>query len=97
MRSSGGTNLGLPCAVVARTKSRIACFAALSFHDASAASGAVCAWARVEISVPDNAGSRAKLETKVRRSMPEGKLLDFIGSLRVVFDLSLDYHQRTFG
>src|SRR5262245_15756166 len=70
IRSSGGTNLGLPCSVVTRTKSRIACFAGPSFHDARDALDAVCAWATAGRNVPDRAGSRAKLVTKVRRSIP---------------------------
>ena len=36
MRSSGGTNFGLAGSVVARTKSKIACFAAPSFQEGSA-------------------------------------------------------------
>ena len=40
MRSAGGTNCGLPCVVVACTKSTMAFFAGPSFHDGS---GSVCA------------------------------------------------------
>ena len=40
MRSSGGTNFGLPCSVVARTKSTMACLAGPSFHEGSGS------WAR---------------------------------------------------
>ena len=43
MRSAGGTNLGLPCVVVACTNSTIACLAGPSFHEGS---GSVWAWAR---------------------------------------------------
>jgi hypothetical protein len=82
IRSSGGTNWALARSVVVRTKSRIACFAGPSFHDASAAApDVVCAWASVENSVPDRAGSKARLETRARRSMPEDKLSDFMGNL----------------
>ena len=35
MRSAGGTNLGLPCVVVACTNSTIACLAGPSFHEGS--------------------------------------------------------------
>src|SRR6266576_1000672 len=41
MRSSGGTNRGLPCVVVALTNSTMACFAGPSFHEESGS--AACA------------------------------------------------------
>src|SRR5262249_54473639 len=40
MRSSGGTKFGFARSVVDRTKSRIACFAGPSFHEASSFAGA---------------------------------------------------------
>ena len=40
MRSSGGTNFGLPCVVVSFTKAMIACFAGPSFQEDSGSSAA---------------------------------------------------------
>src|SRR6185312_4604453 len=58
--------------VVARTKSRIACFAGPSFHDASGdPPDVVCAWASVGGHEADRTGSTARLETNVRRSIPD--------------------------
>src|SRR6516164_3516899 len=68
MRCSGGRNFELPCSVVARTKSSIACLAAPSFHDGNGlADGAVCADAGSVRSGPDKAGNSARLETRARR------------------------------
>src|SRR5271165_3706433 len=43
MRSSGGTNFGLPLSVVVFTNSRIACFAGPSFHEGSGSAAVVAA------------------------------------------------------
>src|ERR1700742_5386281 len=78
MRSSGGTNFELPCSVVARTKSSIACFAGPSFHDWSERScvGWVCAVdGRGRL---DKAGSSARPEISTRRLMSDNKRPDSI-------------------
>ena len=64
MRSSGGTKLGLARSVVACTKSRIACFAGPSFHEAS---GVVCACAAVVPNSVGSAGSAASTPSMKRR------------------------------
>src|SRR5438034_2482726 len=57
-RSTGGTNFGLPCVVVACTNSTIACFAAPSFHEGS---GSVCANdCALAVSQANNANRRTK-------------------------------------
>src|SRR5262245_46757110 len=71
MRCSGGTNFGLVWSVVTRTKSRIACFAGPSFHDARGDPPDVCAWASVGGHEADRTGSAARPETSVRRSIPD--------------------------
>jgi len=80
MRSSGGTNFGLVDSVVARTKSRIACFAGPSFHAGSRALG-VCAEAELDKKGADKVGRNAKVETRARRSIladgSVGFILDF--------------------
>jgi hypothetical protein len=71
--------------VVTRTKSRIARFAAPSFHEGNAPPGAVvCAGAEVESSVPDKAGSPANVESNVRRLTSEK------GGLCLMIDLLSD-------
>src|SRR5258708_33025675 len=70
MRSSGGTKLGLACSVVARTKSRMACFAAPSFHDGNGPpDGAACACAAAGRSSCGNAGPAANPASRTRRLM----------------------------
>src|SRR6476620_5693424 len=72
MRGSGGTNFARAGYGVTRTKSRIACFAGPSFHDASGdPADVVCACAGVAGHEADRTGRTARLETKVRRSIPD--------------------------
>jgi len=61
--------------MVARTKSKIACFAGPSFHDGSNPPG-VCAGAETGRSGADNAGSSANVESRTRRLIPEGFMFD---------------------
>jgi hypothetical protein len=63
--------------MVARTKSKIACFAGPSFHDGSNPPG-VCAGAETGRSGPDNAGSSANVESRTRRLIPEEGAIDFM-------------------
>src|SRR5262245_48931052 len=59
--------------MVARTKSKIACFAGPSFHDGNRPTdGANCADADRGPSAADIAGSIANVESKTRRLIPEG-------------------------
>src|SRR5262245_1715584 len=59
--------------MVARTKSKIACFAAPSFHEGNRpTNGANCADADRGPSAADIAGSIANVESKTRRLTPEG-------------------------
>src|SRR5271166_4453125 len=61
--------------MVARTKSRIACFTGPSFHDGSKLPEVtVCAGAETGRSVGDKAGSAARVESRTRRFMP---MIDF--------------------
>src|SRR5260221_7800609 len=84
MRSSAGTNFELPCSVVARTKSRIACFAAPSFQEASGALGVVCALIGEEGSVVDRNGNKMRFKARVRRVIPGDRSSDFIAVLAIM-------------
>src|ERR1019366_3318141 len=66
IRSAGGTNFGLAWSVVARTKSRIACFAGPSFQDGRTLDGA-CPIATTGTNAAAAASSTGKAEIKVRR------------------------------
>jgi hypothetical protein len=70
MRSSGATKFLLDWSVVARTKSRIACFAGPSFHEGRTPAGA-CAFAVVATSSPGSDGSAATVDSSPRRLIPE--------------------------
>ena len=70
MRSSGCTNVGLAGSVVARMKSRIACFAGPSFHDASGV--VLWAYAVVASRSPGSAGMAASPLSINRRLRPLG-------------------------
>jgi hypothetical protein len=59
--------LSLAGSVVARTKSRIACFAGPLFQEINGPSDVVCASAGIERTASDSAGSRAMLEVSARR------------------------------
>jgi hypothetical protein len=63
--------------MVARTKSKIACFVGPSFHDGSNPPG-VCAGAETGRSAPDNAGSSANVESRTRRLIPEEGAIGFM-------------------
>ena len=74
--------------MVARTKSKIACFAAPSFHDGSSPPGAaVCAGADAERNGVDKAGSVAKVASRTRRLIPENGLLGFTLVSSQTFDV----------
>jgi len=79
MRSSGGTNFGLARSVVARTKSRIACFAGPSFHEPSALAGA-CACAAEGRRIWGNAGATVNAASSTRRLMPEDQRFGFMSN-----------------
>src|SRR5271170_8164287 len=90
MRSSGGTNFGLAGSVVTRTKSRIACFAGPSFHEANGSDGkgpcaggppgnCACAAARRS---PDSTTGAANHESRMRRRLTTGR-----GMIGFMFDL----------
>ena len=79
MRSGGGTKLGFAWSVVARTKSRIACFAGPSFHDGRVPDG-FCASAATGTNALDTIPSAGKMESKVRRSGPVAGATGFISS-----------------
>ncbi len=69
MRSSGGTKSLLDASVVARMKSRIACFAGPSFHEASGAAD----WASAGVQAarsPGSAGKPASAPSTKRRLRP---------------------------
>jgi hypothetical protein len=67
--------------MVARTKSKIACFAALSFHDGSGPpAAAVCAGAETGRRVPAATGSIARVESMARRLMPAEAAIGFMVS-----------------
>jgi hypothetical protein len=78
MRASGGTNCGLVLSVVALTSSMMACLAGPSFQKDS---GSVCACAAVKRSIEGNTASAAKVESKVRRLIPEGSISFMFGLL----------------
>jgi hypothetical protein len=63
--------------MVARTKSKIACFAGPSFHDGSNRPG-VCVGAETGRIGPDNAGSSANVESRTRRLIPGEGAIGFI-------------------
>jgi hypothetical protein len=72
--------LELARSVVTRTKSKIACFAAPSFHEGSGLPGVtVCADAEKGNIAPQIVGIIAKAESIVRRLNPE-RLGDMVGS-----------------
>jgi hypothetical protein len=65
--------------MVARTKSKIACFAAPSFHDGNRPPDvAVCAGADAARNGADKAGSVANVESRTRRLIPEDRLVAFM-------------------
>ena len=74
--------------MVARTKSKIACFAGPSFHDGSRPPGAaVCAGADAERNGADKAGSIANVESRTRRLIPEDRMVGFmLGSSQTLDD-----------
>src|ERR1700755_1199248 len=83
MRSSGSTNFGLAGSVVSRTKLRIACLAEPSFHEGNMPLEAVSADAETGKDSADRAGSKASVESKVRRSMPGRRIVSFM--VRLLF------------
>src|SRR5262245_11974155 len=66
--------------MVARTKSKIACFGGPSFQDASKPPPdiAVCASPETGRSSPNNAGSNASVEMRTRRVAPEEGAIGFM-------------------
>jgi hypothetical protein len=75
-RSSAGTWSGLAVSVVVRTKSRIARFAAPSFHEGNGfVDGVVCADAGIVRSGLDKAGNDVKIEIRTRRFTDDGLMV----------------------
>src|SRR5262249_52005953 len=71
--------------MVARTNSKIACFAGPSFQDGSKSPAvAGCAGADTGRSGPDNVGSNASVESRTRRLTPEQGAIGFMFDSDVV-------------